>query len=159
MLKKIINLGAIYYTAVSAVMLIFSIMFGIESTILAPQRFFTILLYSFVASVGTALLHCNFKSAIVARLLHVLCYIGGFLFCILIPYGAKFTTAVISLAVYSVAYVVICVLKSAIAKKSQNSQYQTPNKCKREKSDKTTSKKQLETEYKSLFSDSGKENR
>ncbi len=148
MLKKIINLGAVYYTVISTVLLLFSWIFGETSAILAPERFLSLLLFSFVMSVGSAVKETSFFGKTGSGVTHAICYIGGFLFCVLIPYGAKFSLAVIGLALFSAGYVIVLITKSALNKKRTNKR---PSKAKPEK--KTKTKPEQNTEYKNLFSD------
>lgn len=167
MFKKIIHLGAVYYTAISAVLLIFSMMLDNGSAILAPERFLALLIYSFVMSIGTSLLASTLQKPL-GRLLHAICYIGGFFCCVILPYSKGFTFAAIAVLLFSAAYILVCLLKALIQRKKgahtaatakSNSGKSTssgkaldinPNSGidKRKKSKET----RPQTEYKSLFS-------
>lgn len=151
MLKKIINLGAVYYTAISAVFLIFGLMFGdAGAVLLTPFRFIMILLFSFVMSVGSYFKYGDVVSKTAGGILHVICYIGGFFFCILLPSGNKFSFTVIALVIFSIGYIAVCLIRSHLEKKKGSSARKT-RKVKAEKPQKE--KKAPEEEYKSLFSE------
>ena len=158
MLKRIINLGAIYYAAITGVLLIFACIFGGDTAILEPSKFLFIMLFSFVASTGTAIKEYQLMGHVADGICHAICYIGGFFFCLILPYGKGFTFAVIMLALFSAGYGALCLLKSAIRKNTKGTRSKAPDKNTskakgKTKSSNTASKKaKKETEYKSLFS-------
>lgn len=151
MLKKIISLGSVYYTCISAILLTFSWIFGEKTAILEPARFLSLLLFSFVMSTGTAINESDIMGKIARGTCHAICYIGGFLFCVLIPYGKGFAVTVIALIIFSVVYVAVRAIKSAVANR------RGPVKCKSKqmKNQKKESRQhqKKEIEYKNLFSD------
>lgn len=150
MLKKIINLGAIYYTCISAVLLVFSWIFGRDTAILDPVRFLTLLLFSFVMSTGSAIYESDLMGKVARGTCHAICYIGGFFFCVLIPYGKGFVVNVIALIIFSVIYVSVRVIKSvAVNRHSSKKHYNSQAK---KDSKKSQSSLKKEDEYKSLFS-------
>lgn len=150
MLKKIINLGAIYYTAISAVLLIFGLVFGeAGAVLLTPSRFITILLFSFVMSVGSYFKYGNIVNKTAGGIIHAVCYIGGFFFCVLLPSNSKFSFVVIAIVLFSIGYIAVCTVKASLSKKKGSSQ-------KSQKKKKEISKKEnksSDTEYKSMFSE------
>ena len=164
MLKRIINLGAVYFTAISGVLLIFAWMFGESFSMLEPSKFLFIMLFSFVCSLGTAINESELMGHVANRVCHAICYIGGFFFCIILPYKKGFTFAVISLALFSAGYAAVCIIKSIVSRryeKSKKSSVKASVKNKTSDQLKTNTKKnnkkaQNDTEYKSLFSDNSK---
>lgn len=165
MLKRIINLGAVYYAAISGVLLVLAWIFGESFSVLEPSKFLFIMLFSFVASTGTAIKESNLVGRTTAGVCHAVCYIGGFFFCIILPYGKGFTFAVISLTLFTAGYAVVCILRSVISKRAgKNKKLLVKGSAKdssvsknETKSKKPTNKKaKNEAEYKSLFSDNSK---
>ncbi len=151
MLKRIINLGAVYYTVISAVFLLFAKLFGNENTGLDPAKFLFLLLFSFVMSTGTAIKEGNIMGKIATLCCHAVCYIGGFFFCIILPYHKGFTFAVISTVIFAVLYAAACLIKSAVIKRS--GERKADVKTNKVASGKGSPKaKEKQTEYKSLFS-------
>ena len=165
MLKRIINLGAVYYAAISGVLLVLAWIFGESFSVLEPSKFLFIMLFSFVASTGTAIKESDLMGKTAAGVCHAVCYIGGFFFCIILPYGKGFTFAVISLTLFTAGYAVVCILKSVISKRSGknkktvakgSSKGSLTDKNKTEPKKSKDKKAKNETEYKSLFSDNSK---
>ncbi len=155
MLKRIINLGAVYYTVISAVFLLFAQLFGNENTGLDPAKFLFLLLFSFVMSTGTAIKENNIMGKIAARSCHAACYVGGFFFCVILPYHKGFTFGVISTVIFAVLYAVACIIKSFVAKRKDEKKVSSKVKTTQKTVSGKKSKKSTETqtEYKSLFSD------
>lgn len=153
MFKKILSLGAIYYTVASAVLLVFSAMLDGGTTMLAPSRFLLLLLCAYVMSLGTGL-NESFSNTVAGRVCHAICYIGGFFFCILLPYNKGFAFTVIATALFSTIYAAVCIIKSiAMRKHKQNVDIKPNENNKKAKNTKPNNKKTAKTEYKSLFSD------
>lgn len=159
MIKRIINLGAVYYTAISAVFLIFARLFGDSNTGLDPTKFLFILLFSFVMSTGTAIKEGGVMGNVAGGVCHAVCYIGGFFFCIILPYQKGFTFAVVSTVIFAVLYIVARLIKSSVVRhsseKNPKSKAKTVKKTniKSEKHTKKSKDAPEHTEYKSLFSD------
>ncbi len=153
MLKRIINLGAVYYTVISAVFLIFAQLFGNENTGLDPAKFLFLLLFAFIMSTGTAIKESGLMNKIAATVCHAICYVGGFFFCVILPYHKGFTFAVISTAAFAALYGIACLIKSLINRKSEK-KINTKTQSTKNTASTKKSKKQPETqtEYKSLFS-------
>lgn len=152
MFKRILSLGAIYYTVASAVLLAFSAMLDTGMSVLAPSRFLLLLLCSYLMSLGTGL-NESFSNHTAGRVCHAICYIGGFFFCILLPYNKGFAFTVIALALFSAVYAAVCIIKSIVMHKNKQDVdvNKTPRKTDTKKA--KSNKKIKQTEYKSLFSD------
>ena len=155
MLKRIINLGAVYYTVISGSFLVFAQIFGRENKGLDPKRFLFLLLFSFIMSTGTAIKESDIMGRIPRAICHAVCYIGGFFFCLILPYNKNFSFSVIATVIFAIFYATACFIKSVITKsisrKKFNSDTKKTQKVKNNKKIKKSSETQ--TEYKSLFSD------
>ncbi len=155
MLKRIINLGAVYYTAISGVFLLFAQLFGDNNTGLDPGKFLFLLLFAFIMSTGTAIKESNLMNKIPAAVCHAACYVGGFFFCVILPYHKGFTFSVISTAIFAVLYGIACLIKSFIINRKSEKKVNAKSQNTKNSGSTKKSKKQPETqtEYKSLFSD------
>lgn len=159
MLKRIINLGAVYYTVISAVFLAFAKLFGDANTGLDPAKFLFILLFSFVMSTGTAIKESDIMGKLAKGICHAICYIGGFFFCMVLPYHKGFSFSVIATVIFAVLYIVACLTKSFVTRRASEKTAKTKTNStskptqKSPKSNKKSKAPEAQTEYKSLFSD------
>ena len=155
MFKRIINLGAVYYTVISAIFLLFAQLFGDENTGLDPAKFLFLLLFSFIMSIGTAIKESNIMGKIAGLSCHAICYVGGFFFCVILPYHKGFSFSVISTVIFAVLYAVACLVKSFVIKRKGEKKVNTKTKNTQKTVSGKKSKKspEAQTEYKSLFSD------
>ncbi len=159
MFKRIINLGAVYYAAISAIFLVFAKLFGDVNTGLDPAKFLFILLFSFVMSTGTAIKESDVMSKAAKGACHAICYIGGFFFCIILPYQKGFSFSVISTVIFAVLYIVASLIKSSVVRRNSEKNVKSKAKTspktnnKPEKITKKSKNSAEQTEYKSLFSD------
>ena len=150
MFKRFLNLATAYYAIISACLLVFSLIFGENGIILEPARFLLILLYCFIMSMGTAIKEEENLGIALRTITHAVCYIGGFFFCIILPTGAKFSPAVIFLAIFSLLYIAVCIVKSKLRPSDKKASAGRKPKQKNPVKNNRSS----ESEYKSLFSDS-----
>lgn len=155
MLKRIINLGAVYYTIISGIFLLFAQLFGNENTGLDPAKFLFLLLFAFIMSTGTAIKESDIMNKVARLVCHAVCYIGGFFFCVILPYHKGFSFSVISTAIFAVLYAVACFIKSFVVKYRSEKKVNTKAKNTQKATTVKKSKKQsqVNTEYKNLFSD------
>ena len=159
MLKRIINLGGIYYACISGILLLLASLFGGDLAVIEPLKLLFILMFCFVMSTGTAIKECDSVGKVTGGISHAFCYIGGFFFLVVLPYDNGFTFSVIALAIFSVGYAIVCAIKSAIKKRTDKpakNASKTKNNVPVAKTKKTPSaskKSAQEQEYKSLFSD------
>ncbi len=155
MLKRIINLGAVYYTVISGIFLLFAQLFGDKNTGLDPAKFLFLLLFAFIMSTGTAIKESDIMGKIARLCCHAVCYIGGFFFCIILPYHKGFSFAVISTVIFAALYATACFIKSFITnRKSEKKVSAKATNTSKTKNGKPSKKQsQAQTEYKSLFSD------
>lgn len=155
MLKRIINLGAVYYTVTSGIFLLFAQLFGDENTGLDPSRFLLLLLFAFIMSTGTAIKESNLMGKVAGLCCHAVFYIGGFFFCVILPYHKGFSFAVISTLIFAALYAIACITKSFVS--NRRIEKKAPTKAavslKSKNSKKPKKQTQAQTEYKSLFSD------
>ena len=155
MFKRIINLGAVYYTVISGLFLLFAKMLGDENTGLDPTKFLFILLFSFIMSTGTAIKESDVMGRVAKGICHAICYIGGFFFCIILPYNKGFSISVIATVIFAVFYATACLVKSFIIKRKGEKKVNTKTKNTQKSANIKKAKKspEAQTEYKSMFSD------
>lgn len=114
-LKGFFALGAVYYTVISVVFLAIGMsLAGDDPTrILIPAQYFRILLFSFIMSLGTQLKSINLYSRVLARVLHAICYVFGFMLFLGLS-GLEFTAVVIASLVFFVFYVIEALVASKL---------------------------------------------
>ena len=143
-----VNLGALYFTCISAPLLIISL--AVESDkILSPDRFLLILLFSFLAAFGTAVKEHKDVGAGLGYTVHALCYLGGFLGLVLLPAGLKFTGTVIIFVIYLVLYATVCLVRASKKRGSNGA----PEKVEKAQKPEKPKKQKNTQQYTSLFSD------
>ncbi|MBE6547547.1 MAG: hypothetical protein E7667_01530 [Ruminococcaceae bacterium] len=160
MLKKIISLGAIYYTVTSAILLTIFEFSENTGLTMVPSKFLLLLLCSYIMSVGTALKFDSGFGKISGGICHAVCYMGGFFFCIVLPFVKPFTTRIVGLILFAICYVAVCSVKAAIlrsraatlATKKKNSHKTASAAQQDSKKKEKINKSANSTEYKSLFS-------
>ena len=159
MLKRIINLGGIYYACISGILLLLASLFGGDLAIIEPLKLLFILMFCFVMSTGTAVKECDSVSSVTGVICHAFCHIGGFFFLVVLPYDNGFTFSVISLVIFSIGYVIACMVKTAVKKRTYKANGKVAKAktdipaAKTKKSPSASKKSAQEQEYKSLFSD------
>lgn len=155
MLKRIINLCSIYFTCICAPLLLISLA-AEGDKILSPERFLLILVFAFTASFGTAVKECKDVGRGLGYTVHAVCYIGGFLFFILLPADMKFVTTVVGMLIYVLGYVGISLMRASAERKNVSKVQGTAAKEKTQKPQ-SEKKRKKNAEYKSLFSDSSED--
>ena len=121
-LKFLAARGAIIYTAISTVLITFALFLAEDAStkILVPKRFLFLLIFSYILALGSAFFKSGFLPDLWARLVHALCFIGGFvLFMILCQ--IKFAPLVISSAIFAFVYVAVTLISSHKRSKSEGS--------------------------------------
>ncbi len=106
-------------------------------------------------STGTAIKESDIIGKVARLCCHAIFYIGGFFFCVILPYHKGFSFAVISTLIFAALYTIACLTKSFISnrriEKSAPAKASISSKMKNSKKPKKQT--QAQTEYKSLFSD------
>ena len=110
-LKSFIARGAVIYTALSTCLIALSMLVSENASvkILVPKQFLFLLLFSFLLSLGGVFLKLTALPSVWPRVLHALCFIGGFALFLLLC-GVKFAPLIISDAVFAAFYVVITLI-------------------------------------------------
>ncbi len=121
MMKKFVSRGAVIYTFGSLFIITLSLLLSDTSAakILSPAPFLCFALFSYIISLGSTLYACERFSAPVARLMHAICYNGGF-FAFLLICGIKFVFSFVFTLVFAAVYTVAVVISSFACKKHRS---------------------------------------
>ncbi|MBQ8408334.1 MAG: hypothetical protein IJY39_05660 [Clostridia bacterium] len=127
--KNFIFFGSVYYTVITAVILIIASAMAEEDAIklIEIDRFLKVLLFSFIMSLGSTLIRIEEVGHVAAVCLHAACYIVGWLIFIILC-GGSFAISAISTAVFAVVYVLVSVTIRLITGKKGKKAAVAPSK-------------------------------
>lgn len=117
-IKYFISCGAIIYTFLSVLILIFSIAIaeGTSAKILVPSNFLYLLMFSYVLSLGNTFLGATEIATPLRYTLHAICFIIGF-FSFIMLCGISFSSSCIMSLVYAIIYCGAMITAHTIKKK------------------------------------------
>lgn len=109
--KFFVSRGAIIYTAISTALIVIALFTAEDASvkILMPKRFLFLLLFSFILALGSTVVKLEKISATAARILHAICYVGGFALLLLLC-EVNFAPLMIASLVFAIGYVVIALI-------------------------------------------------
>ena len=109
--KFFVSRGAVIYTAISTALIVIALFTAEDASvkILMPKRFLFLLLFSFILALGSTVVKLEKISATAARILHAICYIGGFALLLLLC-EMKFAPLMIASLVFAIGYVIITLI-------------------------------------------------
>lgn len=116
--KGFISLGAIYYTALSTVIILIATALSAEnaSKLLSPKQFLFLLLFCYLMSLGSAIKIGGGLPGAVAYTVHAVCYILGFVLFLTLC-GVKFVPIAIASLIFVILYTAVAVIKGIAEKK------------------------------------------
>ena len=128
-LKSFVARGAVIYTALSTCLIVLSMLVSENASvkILVPKQFLFLLLFSFVLSLGGVFLKIYSLPSVWPRVLHALCFIGGFALFLLLC-GVKFAPLIISDAVFALIYLIFIFIATRKKNSHEASQKKQRNK-------------------------------
>ncbi len=153
--KKFISHGSVVYTCGSLFIMSVALLLNNSSApkVLDPMLFIYFALFSFIISLGSAVYCSGMLNATVSRLIHAICYIGGFaLFTVLC--GVKFSFAAIFTLVFAAVYAIISVVFGALHKhnKISDSNKKNTSDSSEKRSINKKNEKKAEKTYENRFS-------
>jgi hypothetical protein len=118
-LTNFICFGSVFYTAITAVILIIATSLAEEEAVRLVEipQFLKILLFSFILSLGSTLIRIDAIPRVAAVCAHAGCYnIGWLTFMALC--GASFTMIAISTLAFAIIYTIVTILIRKVGKKA-----------------------------------------
>ena len=156
-IKYFICSCSVIFTILSMVVVCISIAIANENTVVVPQRYLHLFVFSFILSLGNTFKKATQLSITVSMILHGVCYIGGFLVFLIISEIS--TPAIIAFtALFALVYFTVLVISAFKNRKKdvRNSVKMTVNtKTSRNKvptKNKSNNAKTKDNEYTNLFS-------
>ncbi len=152
-LKRFISHGAIVYTCGSISIISISLILSNTDSLkmLDPHLFLLFALFSFVISLGSTLFCSGLFSPPISRLIHAVCYIGGF-FAFLLLYGMKFSFAMIFALIFAVIYLLVSAIVFFIKKGNKKTKAQKEKQPVKNAVEKPQKKAKQEQTYTNRFS-------
>ena len=122
LIKHFFCFASVAYTIMSMLIVIAGLSLPESSyaSIGEPVRFLHLFAFSLILALGSTLKRISSIPAVVARLLHAICFIGGF-FVFLIVGSMEFTAAIVSSAAFALIYIAALLLASLISKRKVKS--------------------------------------
>ena len=151
-IQYFISCGAIIYTCLSVLILIFSLAIseGASAKILVPSNFLYLLMFSYILSLGNTFLKATAMATPLRYTLHAVCYILAF-FTFILLCGISFSSSCIMTLVYAIIYCGAMMI-AHIVKKNFYSKTHSNKASIQHKSEPRKDKSKRDNTYKSMFS-------
>ena len=157
LLKYFAVCGALYYTALSAIIMIINVaLLAQDSTkVIVPQQFLYLLLFCYVMSLGSSLRQIDSISKTLGWVLNAACYVPGFfifLLCLDMPPSSSLILSAVFIPIYAAGAVVTALMERRNARqKNTDKKSVGKNVVKSRKSNNRKDRKDNEA-YTSMFS-------